>query len=343
MLFVLGFGLVFSRHPLTLRRPGGQLIRIARRGKKVMLVCSMLVAIGLIGYLILWGSYRFRYEAGGPSRSSFRPFWSQFMPKQPLVKQTITWAKEWKALPEAYLFGLSHVIKASRRKAFLMGEVSKGWWHYFLVTFAVKTPLPLLILLTWLLFLLPKLWRDHPLYVNFLMVPVVIYFGVALASRINIGHRHLLPIYPFLFVLTSALIPWSKTKKPVVKVFLAVLAVWYVVSSATIFPHYLAYFNELAGGPENGHKYLVDSNLDWGQDLKGLKRYMEKRGIERVWLSYFGTASPDHYGIAYNYLPSYVIFNPPKDRIPTPYMAISATNLQGIYLPAAGVEQDYFL
>jgi hypothetical protein len=66
----------------------------------------------------------------------------------------------------------------------------------------------------------------------------------------------------------------------------------------------LAYFNEFIGGPKNGYKYLVDSNLDWGQDLKGLKHYMEERGIERIKLGYFGSADAAYYGINYDYLPS---------------------------------------
>jgi hypothetical protein len=124
---------------------------------------------------------------------------------------------------------------------------------------------------------------------------------------------------------------------------LAGLACWYVLSSAWISPHYLAYFNELVGGPDRGSRYLVDSNLDWGQDLKGLKRYMDEHGIERVWLGYFGQADPDYYGIAYDYLPSYTIFDRGNDRpqfwdvdrIPLmPGMvAISATLLEGVYLP----------
>ena len=116
-----------------------------------------------------------------------------------------------------------------------------------------------------------------------------------------------------------------------------------MISSVSIFPHYLAYFNELAGGPKNGYKFLVDSNLDWGQDLKGLKRYMDKHRIKRVWFSYFGTASPDYHGIDYNYLPSYAIFNTKRERIPTPFVAISATNLQGLHLmPGLGIDANYF-
>ncbi len=342
ILLLLGLSAVVSRPSITIQSFRGHLVKITGRGRSLMLVLVVLIAIGLIGYLTIWGSYRFRYEASATSKQSFHGFWDQSLPEQPLIKQVFLRARESRALPEAYLFGLSRVIKGTTRDAFLMGEVSKGWWYYFLVTFVVKTPLPLLLLLALALSLLPKLWRENRVGALFLIVPVLIYFAIASASRLNIGHRHLLPIYPFLFVLAAAVIPWFQKQKVLIKGFLAALAVWYMVASVSIFPHYLAYFNELVGGPENGYKYLVDSNLDWGQDLRGLKRYMDEHGIKRVWLSYFGTASPDYYGIAYNYLPSYIIFNPRRERVPTPFVAISATNLQGIYLPALGLDPDTF-
>ncbi len=111
------------------------------------------------------------------------------------------------------------------------------------------------------------------------------------------------------------------------------------ISFQLIDPHYLAYFNELVGGPENGYKFLVDSNLDWGQDLKGLKKWMDKNGINLIGLSYFGTADPRYYGTPFVYLPSIPFSyrgHEKKDigRKPT-YFAISATNLQGVFLTRA--------
>ena len=115
------------------------------------------------------------------------------------------------------------------------------------------------------------------------------------------------------------------------------LAAWHLGAALWIHPHYLAYFNELAGGPARGYRILVDSSLDWGQDLRGLKPYMEAHGIPRVKLSYFGTADPAYYGIACDLLPSYLPL--PREVVrtfaPGDVLAISATNLQGVYLEAA--------
>jgi hypothetical protein len=112
-----------------------------------------------------------------------------------------------------------------------------------------------------------------------------------------------------------------------------------MVATQNVYPHYLAYFNELVGGPDHGYRVLVDSNLDWGQDLKGLKRWMDRNGVDLVGLSYFGTADPRYYGIKFLYLPSIPFYYPghePADIGTKPrYFAISATNLQGVYLEPA--------
>lgn len=104
-------------------------------------------------------------------------------------------------------------------------------------------------------------------------------------------------------------------------------------------PDHLAFFNELVGGPDQRYHYLVDSNLDWGQDLKGLKEYLDERGIGRVKLSYFGTVDPALYGLEYEWLPSFHLPAPPGARAVLPTtgtIAISATNLVRVYLDGYG-------
>ena len=113
------------------------------------------------------------------------------------------------------------------------------------------------------------------------------------------------------------------------------MALLYAASVLRVHPNYLAYFNEAAGGPAQGWRWLVDSNVDWGQELPGLKRYMDTNGIGRVTLCYFGTADPAYYGIAADRLPSYQ--PPPPSTVvravhPGDVVAISATHLQGLYL-----------
>ena len=219
--------------------------------------------------------------------------------------------------------------------AFLMGQLSPaGWWYYCLAAFALKTPIPLLLFLAAALFIVCRRAIRRAITLDDLIVwvPVVAVFAFFSVELRSIGLRYVLPVYPFVFVVAGGVVLQFRK----LKYWLIVPMIWYVAASWTIWPDYLAYFNEFAGGPDNGYRYLVDSNLDWGQDLKGLKRFMDSRGIDRIYLSYFGTDSPDRYGINYDWLPSYEL----KNRNPQPtidvkrkrYLAISVTNLQGVYM-----------
>jgi hypothetical protein len=167
----------------------------------------------------------------------------------------------------------------------------------------------------------------------FLLLPAAVIFCFFSLNNHEIGLRYILPIYPFLFVFAGKAAQLFLSSKMLIGLYIAAIT-WYLGSSYFIHPHYLAYFNELVGGPNNGYKYLVDSNLDWGQDLKGLKEYMEKHAISRINLSYFGSDSPERYGIAYNWLPSFYLRDPNPEKhesILKGWVAISATNLQGVY------------
>jgi hypothetical protein len=241
-----------------------------------------------------------------------------------------------------YIRGLQGVFRhtGTGHPAFLHGDYfTRARWDYFPVAFAIKTPLPTLVLLCLSLVWTVKQRAWRPAYA--LLLPALIYLVISLSSQsLNIGYRHILPMLPFLLVFASGVARSIDLRKTPGVVVCLLLAIWYLVGSACIYPDYLAYFNELVGGPDNGWHYLVDSNLDWGQDLKGLERYVEQAGLQEVYLSWFGSTYPSAYGydIPHRLLPSYlyypgrvtgVAFNPLR---PAPGVyAISATNLQGVY------------
>jgi hypothetical protein len=114
----------------------------------------------------------------------------------------------------------------------------------------------------------------------------------------------------------------------------------HVVESFAVRPHYLAFFNALAGGPSQGYRHLVDSSLDWGQDLPGLKRWLDEHGAkpEETYVAYFGTASLEHHGIRARLLPGH--FDQRRRFDPAPWgggvYAISATLLQSVATPCPG-------
>ncbi len=194
----------------------------------------------------------------------------------------------------------------------------------------------------------------------FLIVPILVFFIAACFSTVNIGLRHLMPIFPFLLVWVGSLgsrlqIPSIRSgcrERPrpflIIKglqpVLLFLLLGWYSWSAIKIWPHYLAYFNELIGGPKNGYKYLVDSNLDWGQDLINLKKYLDEHKIEEIYLSYFGNSDPACYGINYRGIGFCTAMERlgKADKLPDlekQVFVISATNLQGVYFQDKNVFQ----
>lgn len=244
-------------------------------------------------------------------------------------------------------------------EAYLMGAYSStGWWYYYPVAFLIKTPVPVLALAGLGLWTLAR-DRVRRVELGFLLAPPLALAGVFIAGGKDIGLRYLLPVYPFVFLLAGAALPqgpaawkehlraWQQRGGPFPwrLGLTGALCLWYLVGAARIHPHHLAYFNELVGGPANGYRYLVDSNLDWGQDLKGLKEYMERHGIERIKLSYFGTVDPALYHLDYQWLPSFVLPAPPQARAELPtsgLIAISATNLVGVYLDGYGHGKELF-
>jgi hypothetical protein len=229
--------------------------------------------------------------------------------------------------------------------AFLLGHYSRaGWWYYFPVAFLVKTPAASLLLVgaSLALYRLGKpLGRRGAL---FLLVPVAVFFAVAMRARINIGIRHLLVVYPFLYVAAARVATIRFRPSWVAPAVWGVPLAFLALSSLRAAPHQLAYFNEFVGGPGRGQHILSDSNLDWGQDLKGVKAYVVRHHLPVVYLSYFGMAPPGYYGIRYQYVPTAELAGAPHpggaatpshDLFPPgvgrEMLFISTVNLQGVY------------
>ena len=223
--------------------------------------------------------------------------------------------------------------------AFFLGQYSdQGWWNYFLVAFLIKTPIGSLLLIALSLIFYRA---GNPLRrreVVFILLPVIVVFLATTQAKVNIGLRHILPVYPFLFVLASRVTTIRFRRHWVAPLLIGAPLVLTAVSSLRIAPHQLAYFNEFVGGPGQGYRYLSDSNVDWGQDLRGVKAYMEKENLPIIYLSYFGTAPASYYGIRYQYVPGgWPWESPPADKVPADadrkILAISVSNLQDIWTP----------
>ena len=224
--------------------------------------------------------------------------------------------------------------------AFFLGEYSyQGWWSYYVVAFLLKTPLGSLILIALSLLLWRAGSRLNSRDAAYLLLPTLVILAVTTQAKVNIGLRHVLAIYPFLFVLAARLATIQLKRRAFAPALIGLALIFTATSSLRVAPHQLAYFNEAVGGPAQGYRYLSDSNLDWGQDLKNLKSYMEREKLPIIYLSYFGSAPPSYYGIRYQYVPGAwpLEWPPPADRVPDSaprkILAISATNLQDVFNP----------
>jgi hypothetical protein len=221
-----------------------------------------------------------------------------------------------------------------------MGEVSdRGWWYYFPVAFLIKTPIALLLMAFAGLMLCAARRKTTGYDALFVAGPPVVYFGVAMAGHLNIGLRHILPVYPFVLLLAgwtiAVLLPAAAAagRSRWRSLVLVVLCLTQLGELAMVYPHCLAFFNVSIGGPRHGADYLVDSNLDWGQGLKLLKRWITEHHVDHINLSYFGHADPAYYGIEHTPLPGAPFFEEKsitRPRLPG-YVAVSATNLRCSY------------
>jgi len=206
-------------------------------------------------------------------------------------------------LPKHYVEGFdeqkleSEGVGGSGYPVYLCGELRRtGWWWYYLFALSIKTPIGTGVLM---LLVIGGLARRKLSWASLvdelaLLVPIATVLVVmSFLTDINLGLRYVLPIFPYWFVRVSRValvIDLKKFGLPLIA--LAALA-WNVVACARIHPDHLAYFNEFVGGPKNGGRYLIDSNLDWGQDLLALEEWLrEHRPGERVGLAYFGNVDP---------------------------------------------------
>jgi 4-amino-4-deoxy-L-arabinose transferase-like glycosyltransferase len=321
----------------------------------------------------IWAGYGFRYAAMRNAEAGVDTLYSNKTPPKGrelwdyvlrdygnekklsyrAFRSTALWLRDHHVLPEAYVYSAVYARQTARgRSSFLDGKIDLyGFRSFFPKTFLYKTPLPLFGMLAlagvtpWLLRRDPDepkqatsrwatAYRIAPLVVFF-----VIYWGASLRSVLNIGHRHVLPTYPVLFILCGAVGPLLAARKPAVRVLVPGLVGLFVAGSLWVYPNYLAYFNLIAGGPKHGYRHLVDSSLDWGQDLPALRDELARRraaGENRpVYLAYFGSGGWTavlHHGITATWLPAYVMGDGTGECALRPGLyAISATQLQQVY------------
>jgi len=288
--------------------------------------------------------------------------------KFPVLTDALVWMTD-KPILRAYAQYFLGVFMVFMRVAggnttYFLGEVSnQAWLHYFPVVFLLKVPAALLMFI--LLSIATLKMRLYGIFKsigikntlgsllnkiqeNFdevaMLLFIIFYWLISITGNLNIGVRHVLPTFPFIYLLIAGQMKRWLQGAPEVKnifpltaviqlisyylknagkaMFIAALLAWYLISFMGIYPHYLAYFNEFAGGPANGYKHVVDSNLDWGQDLKRLSKFVEEKNIDHIKVDYFGGGDVKYY------LGDKAEIWHADDGETTGWLAVSATFLQ---------------
>jgi 4-amino-4-deoxy-L-arabinose transferase-like glycosyltransferase len=290
---------------LLRRRQSGGETRLHQAAR----LAGAIVIAGIIAAGVMWVCYGFRYAARPPGMAMNPPLGETLGNLRPAEAKAITMMARGKVLPESWLYGLADVRSvANTWPSYMFGKIyAHGVWFYFPVAFVIKATLTTLIFLPLIVYAIAtgrlRGWRE----ILFLTVPPALYFCISMTSKLNIGVRHILLVFIFIFVLAGGA-AWGLIRSdrrwawPI-----GALVLFHVVSSLRAFPtSYIPYANELWGGPANIHKYLTDSTTDWGQQLKGVKRYVDERGIKECWFAY--TAEPiipyEAYGIPCKPLPT---------------------------------------
>jgi 4-amino-4-deoxy-L-arabinose transferase-like glycosyltransferase len=296
------------------------------RGRSALAGHACLAALALL--LVIYAAYSFDRRALAASDVHL----IGLLYPQSVASVTRAVAAISRVLPADFVLGVLWQIhhNAEGHPASLLGMYSRtGWWYYFPVAFALKTTLPFLLLsLASLAWGGREFFRRRDARFLWLLAPIIIYTAFVMTSRINIGVRYLLPVYPFLFILSGALLARLASAARARRIGLACVVVllgWHGFEAWRAYPDYVPYMNQLAGSRPHW-QLLSDSNVEWGDDIRGMAQYLKARGETRVRGALLGGfLTPPYYGI--DYADMLVLSN---DRLPaTRYVAVGASYLNG--------------
>lgn len=247
----------------------------------------------LIGFVLLWAFYGFRYysipsatestvSVAGYIKGTGRP-----ETVESLSAEIVTVISHLRIFPESYAFGLADIVAAGSRNAFIFNRnYAAGQWFYFPVAFAIKSSAALLLLLPFGL-LLPFFKLEKRREMMFLLVPPLLFFAVALTSEMNIGVRHILPVYPFFIVAAAVGAIAASRGFYSLRYVLIALLLFHAATAVRTAPNYIAFANDFWGGTANTYNLLADSNVEWGQNLKLADEYLARENISDCWFAGF--------------------------------------------------------
>jgi 4-amino-4-deoxy-L-arabinose transferase-like glycosyltransferase len=319
---------------------------VAPRGSRVKLALRLsraLAVIVVVGVLVLWCFYGFRYAARPAGLQLSTSLADYAAPLGPFKSTVILLFARFHILPESYLMGLVDVKRVAEfYPTFIFGKVyAHGVWWYFPAAILIKTTLGMLALVAmaaWAM-LIGRLRKGREL--AFILIPWAVYLVVAMVSGMNIGARHILPLYALAAILgAGGIVALAAESRRWVWVG-AALVLAHLASALTVFPNYMAYANQAWGGPKNVHTLLSDANVDWAQQLIQVKQWQDNHPGEECWFAYFARPEidPAVYGIRCHGLPTIdTMWLGGSDIVPANLngtVIISAGDLSGCEWPSA--------
>ena len=295
----------------------------------------LLMATGII--LVVWPVYALHTMNYPPEKQKTDTTYNLGSYGNRLVADPVVWASD-KPVIRPLAYYATGILMVNQRSiggntTFFLGEVRNfAWKKYFPIVYAIKEPLSFwLLTIVVLLYLAIKIKFSIPVdkrlrksfihslqnwtktyFVEFSMLLwIAMYWYLSIKANLNIGVRHLLPTYGFVFILLAGQLVRiayriknkelgirNKFNKTIIhnSIFIIPLLLgWYIYENISVYPYYLTYFNQVAGGSKGGHQYVVDSNLDWGQDLRRLSTWVEENNVNKISLDYFGWADQTYY------------------------------------------------
>jgi len=297
---------------LTMLAAGEIAVRWKKSGKlPTILIKNTAIGLGIIGAIalfVLWGMYSFRFHMH-PSGVSMAPLNVEVRPLSAPMRWFILFCAHYHLLPESYLFGLVDVQGVGEAwPTYYMGKVyAHGIWYYFPTVLAVKWTVGTLATVALAIWVFASGKIRQTREIVFLAFPAAFYLAIAMAGPLNMGERHILPIFPFIFVLLGAAGAWlmKRSKKWAIAIIFLVAA--HAAESLSAFPNYIPFGNALWGGPANTHKYFSDAAVDWAQQLKWTKQWLDEHNIKECSIAYFAAPflMPSDYDIPCKLLPTF--------------------------------------
>jgi 4-amino-4-deoxy-L-arabinose transferase-like glycosyltransferase len=286
------------------KRAGRSSESASARQMGVALAAALVIGLGCV-----WAIYHFRYAAR-PAPLQLNPTSEQYLQQltSPLSRFVMTTLSSLHVLPEAYIYGLADTkISAGDLPSYFFGKTYSGASHwYFPAALLIKSTLPFLILLGVTIAVVFRGGWSARREIIFLAIPPAFLFVLSSSSALGIGYRHLLPMFPMLYILVAGCAAYLVSRNTKYAYGFAALLLWQVITAMAAQPGRLAYANEAWGGPSKTHLYLSDSNVDWGQQLKAVKRYLDTHPSQPCYFAYFAQGPVDFrdYGINCRVLPT---------------------------------------